>query len=101
MIDGIVVNQGRQVNQLEHGRICSGAGLARAVGLAGEQEERGAKHLPLHQHQVLIDAPEEIAVDGDDTPHLVGDACERLTNGSLDFSKSCAAWCGHARGDGH
>jgi hypothetical protein len=88
MVDGIVVHECREMNQLDDGRVRRGARLGDSADFRRKQQERRPQHLSLHQHQVLADAVQERAVHRDDAPHLITDTGKRCPYRCLDIAES-------------
>ena len=70
VVDGVVVHQRREVNQLGDRGERRRARLRRPIDVAREEQQCRTNHLALRQQQVRVDVRDERIVGGDDAPHL-------------------------------
>ena len=84
MIYRIVVDQGRQVNQLHHRGEPHVAGSDVIRGAGRQQHQGGAEHLAPHAQQVVVDFGDDGEVGGDDPAKLGQHPVELPANRTLD-----------------
>lgn len=88
MVDRVVVNERRQMHQLDHGgqrqRVVAGL----TVDRIGEEHECRPEQLPLHEEEVLVDVLDHVEVGQHDPADLLADPVELLLHRLLNGRKS-------------
>ena len=85
MIDGVVVHEGREMDEFDDGCQRQRVGMVSIGHAARQEQQRRTEELAPHEEQVLVDFLDVIEVRDDDATNLVADAFEwaayRLLNG--------------------
>ena len=87
MIDGIVVDERREVHQLDRRRQRDRPRLRTIDGGTAQQREGRTKHLAAHLEQMRAHGANHRKVVVDDALHLGDDFLESIVNGSLNFTQ--------------
>ena len=86
MVDGVVVHQRRQVDELDDGREGQSVLVLLPVGSAREQKEGRTEELPAHEEEVLVDLFDLVEVGGrtDLRVGCVEQRCHRLAKEGVE-----------------
>src|SRR6185437_9923804 len=84
VIDGVVVHECREMNQLERRRERDGLGLRLLGYFARQQKDRRTKQFPAHRQQVRGDLTDERKIAGNDVRHRVRNLVQLVANWKLN-----------------
>ena len=88
MIDRIVVDQGGQVDQLDHGREGDYAPVAASGGLMAQEQQRRPEQLALLPEDVIARSGDDREVGGHDPAQLFSNAVQVRRDGPLHVPQS-------------
>jgi hypothetical protein len=82
VIDGIVVNEGGEVDRLDDRGEQQGVAVRPVTDLVGQEQEGGPKQLPALEQQVVVDLLDELEIvdneAADDLVELIQPATHRI-----------------------
>ena len=84
MVHGVVVDEGRQVDELDDGSQRERVLSLAAPHRVGQQKERRAEELALHEQEVLVHVLDHLEVRHDDPPDLSCHPVQHVAHGCLD-----------------
>jgi hypothetical protein len=87
VVDRVVVHEGCKVDQLDDGREADRPIVPFTDGVIDEQQERRAKHLPLHPHQVAVHLGDQTEVGLEKAFDVLADLLEIPPDTSLQLGE--------------
>jgi len=101
MVDGIVVDQSRKVDEFQNGSESHGIRIGRVADLIGQKDKRRAKELPGKEKEVVVNLLDQVEIPDHDSPDFSENQVQSATNRSLDLSEAWESLAGSRTGFGH